>query len=142
MLSQREANAHPEIQRLVKDILLENSRYKRELRSFHREVLVCPVMVEFAEEVGIESQHCVSRNISAAGVSLISSVEFPERVMGTMEIYRLKKTFSSLIIAECRWCKPVRGSILDVRLAILTIATQGLRRQVRFLSRRRCELGG
>ena len=106
MFTQSELSAPPEIKRVVDDILLENSRYKRELRSFQREDLVCPVIVSFAESLNMEAQHGVSRNISAAGISIISSVEFAERLQGIMDIYRLKKTPSAKIIAECRWCKP------------------------------------
>lgn len=106
MLTQNEFNVRPEIQRVVNDILLENSRYKRELRSFHREVLVCPVIVSFSESMDVDAQHCVSRNISAAGISIISSVEFPASLKAMMEIYRLKKTQNHQIHAECRWCKP------------------------------------
>ena len=98
-------NTRPEIQQLVDEVLLENSRYKRELRSFHREVLVCPVIVTLPDE-NEDEQHCVSRNISPAGISLISSVEFVDRIMATLDLYRLGKTNKSLIVAECRWCKP------------------------------------
>lgn len=105
MLTRKEFNARPEIQRLVEDILLENSRYKRELRSFHREVLVCPVTVVFDDDEN-EDQYCVSRNISPAGICVISSVEFEDSVTAAMEIYRLKKTAPVQIVAECRWCKP------------------------------------
>lgn len=103
MLNVNDATVRPEIQGLVQEILLENSRYKRELRSFHREVLVCPVVLRFNGDD--EEQHCVSRNISSSGISVISSNEFFEHQRGALEIYRLTDVPSSEILAECRWCK-------------------------------------
>ena len=105
MLTRNEPNSRPEIQRHIQEILLENTRYKRELRSFHREVLVCPVLLQL-QDVEADEQHCVSRNISPAGISLISSIEFDEYQVATLELYRLTPAPRKGILAECRWCKP------------------------------------
>ena len=101
----QQIESRPEIKLLIDEILLENARYKRELRSFHREPLVCPVVVYFNEDI-IEEQHCVSRNISPAGISLISSFEFDESQIASLDIYRISKSTSARIVAECRWSKP------------------------------------
>lgn len=101
-----QADTRPEIESLIDEIIRENARYKRELRSFHREPLVCPVIISFDDEES-EEQHCVSRNISPAGISLISSFEFKQGVVAPLEIYRLTKLKSTpRIVAECRWSKP------------------------------------
>ena len=105
MLVRSQVNVKPEIQRLVDQILKENSRYERELRSLHRDFLVCPVDVSFSDE-NMEKQYCVSRNISAAGISLISSFEFTKELVANLNLYRPAKARKQLIVAECRWCKP------------------------------------
>jgi hypothetical protein len=105
MLTRNEPYVNADVNRMIQDIILENSRYKRELRTFHREVLVCPVLIKFFDDQ--PDQHCVSRNISPAGISLISAIPFVEHVTAKMEIYRLKSAASCRdIVAECRWCKP------------------------------------
>ena len=106
MLMHNQAETRPEIKNLVDEIVLENARYKRELRSFHREPLVCPVIISLKDEE-TEDQHCVSRNISPAGISLISSFEFEQGIVTSLEIYRLAKASATpKIVAECRWTKP------------------------------------
>lgn len=107
VLVRSQVNVKPEIERLVGEILKENSRYDRELRSLHRDFLVCPVDVSFSDE-NLEMQHCMSRNISAAGISLISSFEFTKEMVVYMNLHRpcKKKTREQRIVAECRWCKP------------------------------------
>jgi len=93
----------PEIDRLIKDIIRDDARYSTELRSVHRERLVCPVTVKLDDSE--EEIHAFSRNISSAGICLISQKPVDQRASATLEIYRLKDTASE-IIAECRWCKP------------------------------------
>jgi len=105
MLVRSQANVKPEIKRLVDQILKENSRYERELRSLHRDFLVCPVDVSFLDE-NLEQQQCFSRNISAAGISLISSFEFTKEVVAYLNLHRPCKSREQKIVAECRWCKP------------------------------------
>lgn len=105
MLVRSQMNVRPEIERLVDQVLKENSRYDRELRSRHRDVLVCPVDVSFSDE-NLEMQHCVSRNISAAGISLVSSFEFTPEMIVQLNLHRPVKAREQLIVAECRWCKP------------------------------------
>ena len=99
--------SHQQVQfeHLLKDLRVENSRFDRELRSCHREVLITPVKVIFLEQEGID-QNCVSRNISSAGISLISALEMEEGISATLEVYRLTKAPNKQILADCRWCKP------------------------------------
>lgn len=106
MLTSQQAEAQPDIKQLIDEIVLENARYKRELRSFHREPLACPVVVYFNQQ-GIDNQHCVSQNISPAGIALLSSFEFDPGVVTAVEIYRISgSSNTSKIVAECRWSKP------------------------------------
>jgi hypothetical protein len=105
MLIRNDSNSRSEIQRHIEDVIVENARYQRELRSYHREELVCPVLLTFADE-SLEDQHCVSRNISPAGISLFSSIEFATDLTATMAIYRLKQASKKQLIAVCRWCRP------------------------------------
>jgi len=105
MLVRTDPNAPPEIQNYVQEIILENDRYKRELRTYHREEFVSPVIVRFSNDL-LEDQHCMSRNISPAGISIISSFQFEEQSLAMIEIYRLKQVPKKHIVAVCRWCKP------------------------------------
>ncbi len=103
------ANVRPEIQRMVDELLRESARYERELRSFHRDVLVCPVDVQLPNEL-LDIQQCFSRNISPMGISLVSQVEFPDRVIASLKVHRPcsrgKRQDVQRVAAECRWCKP------------------------------------
>ena len=93
----------PEIEHLIKEVVKEDSRYVRsEMRSVHRENLVVPVTMIFKD--GLQ-QEAFSRNISPAGVCLISREPVTGNETVELEIYRLNGK-KQQIIAEARWCKP------------------------------------
>lgn len=93
----------PEIERLISEILKDDHRFERELRSVHRERLVCPVEIWLDDES--EPVDAFSRNISTMGIALISDRPVEEKLRATLEIYR-RTTVASRIVSECRWCKP------------------------------------
>ncbi len=95
--------ASPEIDRLIKEIVKEDTNYAlTEMRSVHRENLVVPVTLVFSDG---STQHTHSRNISAVGVCLIGTEPVPINELVDLEIYRLKGS-PSRIVADPRWCKP------------------------------------
>lgn len=104
MISTNVPQAQSEMRRFVEEILMENARYKRELRSFHREVLVSPVVMKLASDPHQEL-HCVSRNISPAGIALISAFNIEDKASATLQLYRLTGSTTTEILAECRWCR-------------------------------------
>ncbi len=93
----------PEIEHLIKEVVSEDCRYVRsEMRSVHRENLVVPITMIFKDG---RQQEAFSRNISPAGVCLISSEMVTDNETVELEIYRLNGK-AQRIIAESRWCKP------------------------------------
>lgn len=93
----------PELEQLIKEVVKEDCRYARsEMRSVHRENLVVPVTMIFKDG---RQQEAFSRNISPAGVCLISNEPVTENQLVELEIYRLHGR-KDRIIAEARWCKP------------------------------------
>ena len=93
----------PELENLIKEVVKEDTRYVRsEMRSVHRESLVVPVTIFHRDD---REQHAFSRNISPAGICLISSEPVNVNETLELEIYRLNGK-SERIIAEVRWCKP------------------------------------
>ena len=93
----------PELEKLIKEVVKEDTRYVRsEMRSVHRENLVVPVTIVHRDD---REQHAFSRNISPAGICLISNEPVAVNESLELEIYRLNGK-SERIIAEVRWCKP------------------------------------
>jgi hypothetical protein len=93
----------PEIQKLVKTIVDEDSQYvMNEMRSSHRDNLVVPVRVFFKDGTYDET---FSRNISPLGICLIGKQMIPSNQSVDLEIYRLRGE-PDRISAMLRWCKP------------------------------------
>lgn len=93
----------PELENLIKEVVKEDCRYVRsEMRSVHRENLVVPVTIVFKDG---GQQPAFSRNISPAGICLISDEPVTANQTLELEIYRINGK-SNRIIAEVRWCKP------------------------------------
>lgn len=104
MLINQNSFASPEIGRLICDVLREDAKFENELRSMHRERLVCPVTMKFMN--GSERVPAFSRNISPKGIALVCGRKFAQKDLATLEIYRLGGRPYSEIVAECRWSKP------------------------------------
>ena len=103
MKNQSQHATCPEIERLIKEIVKDDARYVlTEMRSMHRENLVVPVTLIFADGVRM---HSFSRNISPVGVCLISKQPIPENQLVDLEIYRLNGK-PDRVSADMRWCKP------------------------------------
>lgn len=102
--SQNHVDAKQEFVHLVNKMLSEKVEFDREMRSHHREPIVRPVVVKY-EADSSDEHHCVTRNISAAGICLISQFAFPERQSAILELYQLKGLPVD-VLAECRWTRP------------------------------------
>jgi len=96
--------SNPEVERLIQELLVEDTRYGQELRSAHRENLVFPVSINLngkdQEIAGF------SRNVSVSGICILCDTEIASGERAVIEIYRLHRPEPSRILAECRWCKP------------------------------------
>lgn len=103
MIKQSGGSANPEIERMIRETLQEHSRYERELRSAHRENLVCPVTVVVPNQA--DPIQGFSRNISATGICILTDSLIPENLRVVLEIYRLNGN-ATRVQAECRWSKP------------------------------------
>ena len=104
MINQRMMSSNPEVERLIRELLTEDARYDRELRSAHRENLVFPVSICLEEkDQGISG---FSRNVSVTGICVLCENEISSGERATLEIYRLHRPEPSRVLAECRWCKP------------------------------------
>ena len=104
MMNQMMMSSNPEVERLIRELLNEDARYDRELRSAHRENLVFPVSICLNDEDRKISGF--SRNVSVTGICVLSDTEVSTGDRATLEIYRLHRPEPSRVLAECRWCKP------------------------------------
>lgn len=103
MKNQSQQASCPEIERLIKEIVRDDARYVlTEMRSMHRENLVVPVTMIFADGT---RKNSFSRNISAVGVCLIGKEPIAENQVVDLEIYRLTGK-PDRVSADVRWCKP------------------------------------
>jgi len=104
MINQRMMSSNPQVERLIQELLSEDARYDRELRSAHRENLVFPVSICPSEEG--QTINGFSRNVSVSGICVLCDTEIATGERVTLEIYRLHRPEPSRVLAECRWCKP------------------------------------
>ena len=101
--NQQQTPINSDVERVVKAILKEDAKYAlHEMRSVHRENLVVPVTMIYPDKSRADA---VSRNISPAGICLISSIPLESDQILDLEIYRLQGA-CSVLSAEIRWCKP------------------------------------
>ncbi len=92
-----------EIELAIKQILRDDAVYTlTEMRSRHRENLVVPVTICFSES---HTEDGFTRNISEAGVCIISANPMEENTLANLELYRLHGAKQS-ITSEIRWCRP------------------------------------
>ena len=103
MLRSEAGRSNPDIERAIKDLLAEDANFDRnENRSAHREHLVRHLRVEIRElEQVIDA---VSRNISVAGIGIITDQDIASGTIAVLGIERLKGP-TTKIIAECRWSR-------------------------------------
>ena len=87
----------------VQGLLREDFDYNRtEHRTAHRDSLVRCVLIERgSNQQAIEA---FSRDISNAGIGVVTTEPLPERLTATITIERLDGT-TLRILADCRWCK-------------------------------------
>ena len=104
MLRNSDASAKPEVQRAINKMLMADANFDRyENRSAHRENLVRAVQIEIRESK--EIVHSFSRNISGAGIGLITHEQLESNVIAVLSIASLEGE-DTQILAQCRWCKP------------------------------------
>lgn len=95
--------SNPAIERVVRELLTEDSNFDRhENRSAHREHLVRPIQIELRNE-GLVIP-AFSRNISANGIGVISAEQISEKSTAILEIAGIKNA-SVRILADCRWSR-------------------------------------
>jgi hypothetical protein len=93
----------PDIEAAVKELLRDDARYTlTEMRSRYRENLVVPVKVFFQNG---ETEMGFSRNISEAGICVITRTLIPDNQMLDLEIYKLNGS-PIRITSDARWCRP------------------------------------
>ncbi len=103
MLTTQQAFVNPYVERLLKEVQLENSRFDRELRAVKRERIVLPVVLKFLDDS--EEICAFTRDLSVSGACLITNRQIEEKTVSVIRIYRLKKEESE-VISEARWCRP------------------------------------
>lgn len=92
-----------DIERAIRDILKDDAKYVlTEMRSRHRENLVVPVNLILPND---QLETGFTRNISSAGVCIITENPIEEGVFGDLEIYRLNGN-PVTISSDARWCRP------------------------------------
>ncbi len=92
-----------DVENCVRDLLEEDAFYDRtENRSSHREHLVRPVSLQIRGSQ--EQMIAFSRNVSAAGIGLITDKVIPERTVAVLIVESLKSG-PVKFLAECRWCR-------------------------------------
>lgn len=104
MINQKMMSSNPQVERLIKEMLTEDARFDRELRSAHRENLVFPVSICPPNEG--RKINGFSRNVSVSGICILCDTEVASGARATLEIYRLHNPEPSRVRAECRWSKP------------------------------------
>ncbi len=104
MLRTTGSSVSDDIDAMVEGLLREDRDYERtEHRAVNRQSLVLSVLITRGSSP--EPIEAFSRNISRAGIGLITDELMPERSTATLTIQRLDGT-SIKVLAECRWCKP------------------------------------
>ena len=92
-----------DVENAIRSLLEEDAFYDRiENRSSHREYLARPVtmLIRGSQEEII----AFSRNVSAAGIGLITNQDIPERSVAVLTVESLKEE-PKRFLAECRWCR-------------------------------------
>lgn len=104
MLREAPSTNHSDVREAVERLLIEDARFdEQERRSLHREHLVRPVTITLLESN--ETVGGVSRNISGAGICVLTRKTITERATARISIHSLGDQ-SSAFLAECRWSRP------------------------------------
>jgi hypothetical protein len=92
-----------DVELAVKELLREDTRYTlTEMRSRYRENLVVPVKLFYRNG---EPEMGFSKNVSEAGICVITQNAVPENEILDLEIYRLYGS-PIRITSDARWCRP------------------------------------
>lgn len=93
-----------DVENAVQDLLDEDTFYDRtENRSSCREHLVRPVELQIRGSQ--DKITAFSRNVSGAGISLITKQEMAERSTAVLVVETLQNG-PVKFLAQCRWCRP------------------------------------
>ncbi|WP_161604292.1 PilZ domain-containing protein [Roseiconus nitratireducens] len=103
MLRQSGSAPNMDVEFAVRDLLDEDAFHDRiENRSSHRDHLVRPVKLRVR---GSDAELLAfSRNVSCAGIGLITDTQIPERAVAVLTVESLKSG-PVKFLAECRWCR-------------------------------------
>ena len=123
MINQRMMSSNPDVERLIRELLTEDARYDRELRSAHRENLVFPVSICLSEKD--QEISGFSRNVSVTGICVLCDTQVSTGDRAVLGIYRLHRPEPSRILAECRWCKPFGDAFFASGWQFLGLARDG-----------------
>lgn len=95
--------ASPEIQKLIDDILNEETRFiLSERRDTNRKSITRAVKIKPCNQQGKEYS-AITRDISNQGVGLVGQVRWEAGSMAKIVISRINNS-PSIVVAECRWC--------------------------------------
>lgn len=93
----------PDVEAAIKDLLRDDARYTlTEMRSRYRENLVVPVAVHGNDGELVSG---FSKNISEAGICIITEHPIVNDMVADLEIYRLSGP-EICITSNARWCRP------------------------------------
>lgn len=121
MLSHQTNHSSREVANLIHEIELDESRFERELRSLPRQKIILPVFLKSMN--GAAVLRVFSRNLSEAGMSLISERSFQEGSLARLQ-FVTQRGASQEIIAECKWCRSFAGDCYISGWHFLRLATE------------------
>ncbi|MBX3421933.1 MAG: PilZ domain-containing protein [Pirellulaceae bacterium] len=102
MLRDSFASTNCDVELAVKQLVIEDYHYDlTERRSCHRQVLVRPVSI-LVEDSQLTIA-AISRNISSAGICLLTKQEISRDCAAKLSIHSLSET-PQAFLANCRWC--------------------------------------
>jgi hypothetical protein len=93
-------NIQQQVLHLISQIQCEDIRRMRENREVSRQNISLPVTARFVNGAG--ELDAVSRDISSAGIGLITATEIAPQTTAELEIQLTSST--TAIFGECHWC--------------------------------------
>ncbi len=107
MLTSQEITGDAEFAQIIHLLLREDNQYfLSERRSLHRETLVRPVeLAHHLQNAEVQVIYGITRNISPAGVCILTLKPIQQEQLMTIKIYRLNGS-PVTFLADCRWSKP------------------------------------
>lgn len=93
----------PDLERVFKALCVEEQqRVLEDRRAIGRIPFVRPIVIK-SHSTNSQAIECFSRNLSPAGIGIVSRDSFKLGDVGTIEIHRFRQS-PVIVLAECRWC--------------------------------------